>query len=130
MGVRFELYEEKEKEMNVEQLRDEVVRIDKRIEEAKKDIENAEKERRVLVENLREKGFELTQNEDSSEDVEHNNIAETGKTQHGKTSLGRPVKVNQDEVKAWRQANNASISQTAKHFEISEASVKRACSAS
>ena len=57
-------------------------------------------------------------------------LAETGKTQHGKTSLGRPVKVNQDEVKAWRQANNASISQTAKHFEISEASVKRACSAS
>ena len=60
MGVRFELYEEKEKEMNVEQLRDEVVRIDKRIEEANKDIENAQKERESLVEKIREKGFELT----------------------------------------------------------------------
>lgn len=55
----FELYEEKEKEMNVEQMRDEVVRIDKRIEEANKDIANAQKEREALVENIREKGFVL-----------------------------------------------------------------------
>ena len=80
MGVRFELYEEKEKEINVEQLRDEVVRIDKRIEEANKDIENAQKERESLVEKIREKGFELTRNEDSSEDVEQNNIVGTGDT--------------------------------------------------
>ena len=45
--------------MNVEQIRDEILRIDARIEEAKKDIENAENERNSLVEKLREKGFEL-----------------------------------------------------------------------
>lgn len=55
----FELYEEKEKEMNAEQIRDKILRIDARIEEAKKDIENSEKERNSLVEKLREKGFEL-----------------------------------------------------------------------
>lgn len=63
--IRFELYEEKEKEMvltssmTAEQIRDEILRIDTRIEEAKKDIENAEKERDSLVEKLREKGFVL-----------------------------------------------------------------------
>ena len=45
--------------MNAEQIRDEILRIDVRIEEAKKDIENAEKERNSLVEKLREKGFEI-----------------------------------------------------------------------
>lgn len=55
----FKLYEEKETEMNAEQIRDEILRIDARIEEAKKDIENAEKERNSLVEKLREKGFEI-----------------------------------------------------------------------
>lgn len=57
-------------------------------------------------------------------------LAETGLTQNGKTSLGRPVKVNPLEVKAWRQANNASIAETAKHFNIGTATVKRACSKS
>lgn len=50
----------KETEMNAEQIRDEILRIDTRIEEAKKDIENAEKEHDSLVEKLREMGFELT----------------------------------------------------------------------
>lgn len=54
-------------------------------------------------------------------------IAETGKTQYGKTSMGRPAKVDPAEVKAWREANNASITETAKHFGISSATVKRAC---
>ena len=78
MGARFELYEEKGKEMTAEQIREEVLRMDSRIEEAKKDIENAQKERESLVEKIREKGFELTRNEDSSEDVEHNNIIGEG----------------------------------------------------
>ena len=47
-------------EMTAEQIRNEILRINVRIEEAKKDIENAEKERDSLVEKLREKGFELT----------------------------------------------------------------------
>ena len=63
--TEFELYEEKETEMtltctmNAEQIRDEILRIDARIEEAKKDIENVQNERNSLVEKLREKGFEL-----------------------------------------------------------------------
>lgn len=63
--TEFELYEEKETEMaltctmNAEQIRDEILRIDARIKEAKKDIENAEKERNSLVEKLNEKGFAL-----------------------------------------------------------------------
>lgn len=62
----FKLYEGKETEMaltsnmNAKQIRNEILRIRVRIEEAKKDIENAEKERDSLVEKLREKGFELT----------------------------------------------------------------------
>lgn len=47
--------------MTAEQIRDEILRIDLRIEEAKKDIENAQNERNSLVEKLREKGFELIQ---------------------------------------------------------------------
>ena len=50
---------EKETQMNAEQLREEIIRIDARIEEAKKDIENAQTERNSLVDKLREKGFEM-----------------------------------------------------------------------
>ena len=56
------LDKEKEMEQTAEQIRNEILRIDVRIEEAKKDIENAETERSVLVEKLREKGFSLTMN--------------------------------------------------------------------
>ena len=61
----FELYEEKEtemaltNEMTAEQIRNEIIRINSRIEEANKDIEKAQEERNSLVEKLREKGFEL-----------------------------------------------------------------------
>ncbi len=54
-------------------------------------------------------------------------LATTGKTQHGATSMGRPVEVDLVAVKAWREANGASIAKTAAHFGISESSVKRAC---
>lgn len=42
-------------------------------------------------------------------------------------ALGRPASIDQGAVRAWRQANNASIKATAEHFGISLASVKRAC---
>jgi putative DNA-invertase from lambdoid prophage Rac len=56
-------------------------------------------------------------------------LAATGKTHRGKESLGRPVKADGDEVRAWRQANSASISQTAQQFGLSNSTVKRYCAA-
>ena len=53
------LDKEKEMEQTAEQIREEILRMDSRIEEAKKDIENAENGRNSLVEKLREKGFKL-----------------------------------------------------------------------
>ncbi|KTT32567.1 resolvase [Pseudomonas oryzihabitans] len=41
--------------------------------------------------------------------------------------MGRPTSIDSQAVKAWRKENNASISATATHFNISTASVKRAC---
>lgn len=58
---RFEPYEKTE--MTAEQLRDEILRINSRIEEAKKDIENAEKEHNSLIGKLREKGFEIVKSD-------------------------------------------------------------------
>lgn len=54
-------------------------------------------------------------------------LARTGKTQHGKTSLGRPKAADAAEVKAWRSAHSASIPETAEHFGIGTATVKRYC---
>lgn len=54
-------------------------------------------------------------------------LAETGKTHRGKKSLGRPQKVDPQEVAGWRQENGASIAETAGHFGISAATVSRAC---
>jgi putative DNA-invertase from lambdoid prophage Rac len=55
-------------------------------------------------------------------------LAATGKTHKGKDSLGgRPAKANAAAVRAWRKANNASISQTAAHFDLSDSTVKRYC---
>lgn len=56
-------------------------------------------------------------------------LAATGLTHRGKASLGRPVSVDPAEVRSWRSANSASISQTAEHFGVSIATVKRACAA-
>jgi putative DNA-invertase from lambdoid prophage Rac len=55
-------------------------------------------------------------------------LAETGRTQHNKTSLGRPPVADAAAVRQWRTENGASISQTAGQFGISTASVKRYCS--
>lgn len=63
-------------------------------------------------------------------------LAETGRTHRGKASMGRPVgrvagsrTVDPQEVAEWRLANKASITSTAAHFQLSEASVKRYCAA-
>lgn len=49
----------------------------------------------------------------------------TGRTHRGKESLGRRKAADAKSVIAWRAANDASIQQTARHFEISAATVKR-----
>lgn len=52
-------------------------------------------------------------------------LAATGKTHRGKDSLGRPKAHDGAAVVAWRKANGASIKDTARHFNVSEATVKR-----
>lgn len=49
----------------------------------------------------------------------------TGRTHKGKESLGRPYAADAAAVVAWRKANGASIAQTAAHFGLSQATVKR-----
>lgn len=49
----------------------------------------------------------------------------TGKTHNDKESLGRPKAADEATVIEWKQARSASIKQTADHFGISEATVKR-----
>lgn len=53
----------------------------------------------------------------------------TGLTHKGKDSLGRKPKADAEAVRAWRLENKASISATAKHFELSDSTVKRYCAA-
>lgn len=54
-------------------------------------------------------------------------LAATGRTHKGKVSLGRPVAADGAEVVKWRKANGASITATAKHWSLSESTVKRYC---
>jgi putative DNA-invertase from lambdoid prophage Rac len=51
----------------------------------------------------------------------------TGRTHRGKTSLGRPFTTDPAAIKAWRESHGASQTQTAAHFGVSLATVKRAC---
>lgn len=58
----------------------------------------------------------------------------TGRTHRGKASLGRSPKAEAAQVLAWRKANGpapygASISETARRFGLSAATVKRYCAA-
>lgn len=53
--------------------------------------------------------------------------AATGRTHKGKETLGRPTSIDAKAVKAWKEENKATVSATAKHFQISESSVKRCC---
>lgn len=52
----------------------------------------------------------------------------TGRTHRGKESLGRPFAADGSQVALWRREHKASISQTAKEFELSASTVKRYCS--
>lgn len=54
----------------------------------------------------------------------------TGRTHKGKTSLGRPMAANAQEVAEWRKENGKSIRETCEHFSLSKATVSRYCSAS
>ena len=56
----------------------------------------------------------------------HEALITTGKTHRGKESMGRPFETDPKIIVAWRTANRASIAQTAAHFGISIATVKRA----
>ena len=56
-------------------------------------------------------------------------LAATGKTHRGKDSLGRPMSHDPASVAKWRQDHSASIKETALHFKVSPASVKRYCAA-
>lgn len=52
-------------------------------------------------------------------------LARTGMTHKGKLSLGRRPKHDAETVNAWRRDNEASITATAAHFNISTSTVKR-----
>ncbi|WP_346772280.1 recombinase family protein [Noviherbaspirillum suwonense] len=60
-------------------------------------------------------------------DVARASLEATGKTHRGKPSLGRPAVADAGAVRAWRKENSASISATAKHFNLSDSTVKRYC---
>lgn len=53
----------------------------------------------------------------------------TGRTHKGKESLGRPRAADGSAVALWRRENGASIRDTAGHFGLSTATVKRYCAA-
>ena len=50
-----------------------------------------------------------------------------GLTHKGKHSMGRPLEGKPDEVRSWKLANMASLSQTAKQFNLSLSTIKRYC---
>lgn len=52
-------------------------------------------------------------------------LRDTGRTHRGKESLGRPMAQDAAAVVSWRKENGASIAQTARHFGLSPATVKR-----
>ena len=60
-------------------------------------------------------------------DLAKQSLQTTGRTHRRKTSLGRPAVIDGIAILTWRQQNNASIAETAKHFGISCTSVKRHC---
>jgi putative DNA-invertase from lambdoid prophage Rac len=77
-----------------------------------------------IAEMERERIRERTAN---GRDVAKASLAATGKTHRGAASLGRPVLAEASAVRAWRTENKASISTTAKQFNLSSSTVKRYC---
>jgi len=64
---------------------------------------------------------------EAGRDIARASLAATGKTHRGKESLGRPVSGDPVAVAAWRAQEGASIAATAKHWNLSQATVKRYC---
>jgi len=69
---------------------------------------------------------------DSGREAARAALAATGKTHRGKSGLGRRSRAESlgmapAEIAAWRRSNSASIAQTAEHFGIGTATVKRYC---
>jgi putative DNA-invertase from lambdoid prophage Rac len=56
-------------------------------------------------------------------------LERTGKTHKGKFSMGRPLEADPVAVRKWRLENKASISVTAKKFDLSQSTIKRYCAA-
>lgn len=77
-----------------------------------------------VAEMERERIRERTSN---GRDVAKASLKATGKTHRGKDSLGRPALADATTVSAWRTDNKASIATTAKHFNLSDSTVKRYC---
>lgn len=61
----------------------------------------------------------------SGRELAKETLRNTGKTHRGKLSMGRPLRADPRAVKKWRGAHNASIKETADHFNLSTATVKR-----
>ena len=59
--------------------------------------------------------------------VARESLAVSGRTHRGKESLGRPAKAVAGDVAQWRRENGASIADTAEHWKLSPATVKRYC---
>lgn len=72
-------------------------------------------------------------------ELARHSLESTGRTHRGKISMGRPrgtvgkpgegTLVDPSEIRAWRQSFGKSIAETAAHWGLSTASVKRYCSA-
>jgi putative DNA-invertase from lambdoid prophage Rac len=60
-------------------------------------------------------------------DAARASLEATGRTHRGKASLGRPMAQDSLAVASWRRENAASIAETARHFGLSSATVKRYC---
>jgi putative DNA-invertase from lambdoid prophage Rac len=54
-------------------------------------------------------------------------VATTGRTHNGRPPPGRQFAHDGAKVYAWRKANNATQDETARHFKVSVATVKRYC---
>ena len=71
----------------------------------------------------------ITERTAAGRDRARASLAATGLTHRGKASLGRPPVADPAAVRAWRQANAASIAKTAAHWQLSASTVKRYCAA-
>lgn len=69
----------------------------------------------------------LSERTAAGREIARKSFEETGKTHRGKSHLGRSKSCDPREVADWRNANAASVTQTAAHFGIGTATVKRYC---